>query len=124
MQRRSMLALAAAAAVAPQLALGQAAGPPPRRYFALMHTPGPAWDHAKGFRDQTGIAAHVGYMSGVFDQKQLVLGGPFLDESGGMMILDVATLEDAQAIANGDPTVKAGLLVVAVKPWLAVFSRP
>jgi hypothetical protein len=92
MKRRSMLGLAAAVAASPAAALGQAPGAPPKRYFALMHTPGPKWDSAKGFRDQAGIAGHVGYMSGFFARNQLVMGGPFLDESGGMMILDAPTL--------------------------------
>jgi len=120
MRRRAVLALAAAAAAAPSLAAAQAAPP---TYFVLIHSPGPLWDHAKGFRDQPGVAQHVGYMSAFADKGRLVMGGPFLDNSGGMMIFDVPTLQDAQAIAAADPTVKSGLLTVAVKPWLAAFSR-
>jgi uncharacterized protein YciI len=121
MQRRSILGLAAAALATP--ALAAAADAPQKRYFVLAHTPGPAWDHAKGFFDQPGLKAHLGYMQGVFAQGKIVLGGPFLDDSGGMMILDVATLEEARAVATADPTVKSGLLTVAVKPWLAAFAR-
>jgi uncharacterized protein YciI len=40
-----------------------------------------------------------------------------------MMILDVATVEEATAIAGADPTVKAGLLIVTVRPWMAAFAR-
>jgi uncharacterized protein YciI len=88
-----------------------------------MHAPGPRWDHARGFREQSRIADHVGYMKTVFDHGKGVLGGPFLDDSGGMLILDVPSLAEAQAIATSDPTVKAGLLSVTVKPWLAVLRR-
>ena len=122
-RRRSVLALGAAAATAPATsAIAAPEGPPPT-YFVLMHSPGPAWDHGKSFRDQPGVDAHVGYMSGFADKGQIVLGGPFLDNSGGMMVFDVASLEAAQAIAAADPTVKSGLLTVVVKPWLAVLSR-
>ena len=120
MQRRTVLALAAAAAAAPSLAPAQ--GPPPT-YFVLTHSPGPLWDHAKGFRDQPGLEQHLGYMSGYADKGRIVMGGPFLDNSGGMMIFDVPTIDDARAIAQADPTVKSGLLTVTVKPWLAAIRR-
>ena len=119
MLRRTVLALATAAAASPALA----ADAPPPTYFVLMHAPGPTWDHAKGFRDQPGVAAHLGYMSGYADKGRIVMGGPFLDNSGGMMIFDVATIEEARAIAEGDPTVKSGLLTVTVRPWLAAIRR-
>ena len=120
MQRRAVLALAAAAAGAPSLAPAQGAPP---TYFVLTHSPGPLWDHAKGFRDQPGLEQHLGYMSGFADKGRIVMGGPFLDNSGGMMIFDVPTIEDARTIAQGDPTVKSGLLTVTVKPWLAALAR-
>ena len=121
MQRRAVLALAATAVVgAPTRA---AAAPAPPTYFVLTHSPGPLWDHTKGFREQPGVAAHIGYMSGYADKGRIVMGGPFLDNSGGMMIFDGPSLDDARAIAEADPTVKSGLLTVTVKPWLAVLAR-
>lgn len=120
MLRRTVLTLAAGAAVAP--AMAGADGAPPT-YFVLTHSPGPLWDPAKGFREQPGLQQHLGYMSGFAGKGQIVMGGPFLDNSGGMMIFDVATLEAARAIAEADPAVKSGLLRVAVKPWLAALAR-
>lgn len=120
MDRRSLLTLTAAAVALPAAANADA---PPKRYFVLMHAPGPGWDHAKGFAEQPGVQHHIGYMKPIFDAGKIVLGGPFLDNSGGMMILDVATLEEATAIAVADPTVKAGLLMVTVRPWMAAFTR-
>ena len=119
MLRRTVLALATAAVASPALA----ADAPPPIYFVLAHAPGPLWDHAKAFRDQAGIGAHVGYMSGQADKGRLVMGGPFLDNSGGMMIFDVPTIDDARAIAQADPTVTSGLLTVTVKPWLVAIKR-
>jgi uncharacterized protein YciI len=87
----------------------------------LIHGPGPLWDHAKSFRDRPGLAQHLGYTSGYADKGRIV--GPFLDNSGGMMIFDVPTVEEAHTIADADPTVKSGLLTVAVKPWLAALRR-
>ena len=121
MDRRALLGLAAAL---PALAAVKArAEDGPKTYFVLMHMPGPKWDKTKSFRDQPGIGAHVAYMSGFADKKQLVMGGPFLDDSGGMMLFELASLAEARAIANADPTVRSGLLKVRVKPWLVAIAR-
>jgi uncharacterized protein YciI len=95
----------------------------PPTYFVLFHTPGPHWDEGKPFDEQPGIMDHVKYMGGFFAKGELVMGGPFLDNSGGMMVFAIATIEQARAIASDDPAVKAGLLTVNVKPWLAAFHR-
>jgi uncharacterized protein YciI len=124
MRRRALIALAAgAASVAPALALADASSLPPKRYFVLAHTPGPNWDPTRSYREQTGIDQHVAYMQDFFDRGTLVLGGPFLDNSGGMMIFDLDSAQEAQRVAEADPTVKSGLLAVKVKPWLAIFRE-
>ncbi len=122
MRRRALFALAAAG-LAPAAALADTSALPPRRYFVLVHTPGPKWDPTKGFRDQAGVEQHAAYMQDFFDRGALILGGPFFDNSGGMMIFDVDSAPEAQRIADGDPTVKSGLLTVTVKAWLAVFRQ-
>jgi uncharacterized protein YciI len=61
-------------------------------------------------------------MSGVEAKGRLLIGGPFLDDSGGMMVLKVGSMDEAEAIAGADPAVKAGLLQVKVRPWLAALG--
>jgi uncharacterized protein YciI len=123
MRRRALIALAAAASVAPAIAVADASSLPPKRYFVLAHAPGPKWDPTRGFREQAGIEQHTNYMQDFFDCGTLVLGGPFLDNSGGMMIFDLDSAQEAQRVAEDDPTVKSGLLAVTVKPWLAIFRQ-
>ena len=64
--------------------------------------------------------AHLAHMSNLAEQKKLVLAGPFLDEgeTRGICIYDVPTLEEAKLLAEEDPAVKAGRLVVEVRPWM------
>lgn len=92
-------------------------------YYVLMHSPGPAWQKGVQGTRQPGIEVHIEYMSGLLEKEQLLLGGPFLDDSGGIMILTVNSLEAAEAIAREDPAVQRGLLNVVVKPWLAALSN-
>ena len=95
----------------------------PIQFYVLFHSPGPGWDHAKSFEDQPGIQAHVGFLRGLFEDGKLHMGGPFLDNSGGMAVLAVSSLDEARRIGESDPTVKQGLLTVASKPWMAAFNR-
>jgi uncharacterized protein YciI len=112
-----------AARAAAQGAAAPATSSKPR--FVVFYAPGPAWDHSKSFQDQPGIKAHPRYLQSLLTEGRLVMGGAFQDDSNsGMSILDAASLEEARTIAESDPTVKAGLLKVEVKPWLAAFSRP
>lgn len=95
----------------------------PPVYFAIFHTPGPNWDWSKDYREQPGVMSHVEYMSGFSDAGKMVFGGPFLDGSGGMMILDAANMEEAEKAASENPTVKSGLLKFQIRPWMAVMVR-
>lgn len=92
-------------------------------WFVLMHTPGPAWNPEVSFVAQKGVSQHRSYMNEQLQQGNLVLGGPFQDNSGGMMILKVNSIELAMEIANEDPAVQSGLLNVEVKSWLTPLSR-
>ena len=95
---------------------------PPPVYYAFFHTPGPRWAEGAGFREQPGVGAHVQYMAQQLEAGRLVFGGPFLDDSGGMMVLRADSQAEAVAIAEADPTVLDGLLRVAVKPWMMAMN--
>jgi len=120
--RRTFLA-ASAAASAGMAASVPAAGAAPPTYFVIQHSPGPAWRPGVDFRQQPGLGEHGRYYSQIMDKGLIVMGGPFLDNSGGMQILSTATEAEAQAIAAADPGVKSGLLTAKVRPWMAAFVR-
>lgn len=94
----------------------------PSIFYALFHSPGARWQEGIGFREQPGVGAHVQYMAQQQQAGLLVFGGPFLDDSGGMMVLRADSIEEAVAIAEADPTVLDGLLKVAVKPWMMAMN--
>lgn len=92
--------------------------PTPSIFFVLIHTPGENWVDSLSFQEQPNVMEHVKYMSTFLKSKKLIMGGPFLDNSGGMMIYKCEKIEEAEKIANDDPCVKNGLLNVEVKQWL------
>ena len=92
-------------------------------FHVILHTPGDAWQAGGGFQDQPGIMAHVEYMAGLLEAGTLAFGGPFLDDSGGMALLRVADLAEAERVAKADPTVQNKLLNARVVPWMVAMSR-
>lgn len=72
-------------------------------------------------------ADHLAYIDRLHDDGTLVIAGPVDDGSDlrGISIFRVDSLEKAVALAEGDPSVRAGRLKVEVHPWyapLGVFS--
>jgi uncharacterized protein YciI len=64
---------------------------------------------------------HLAYMNGMAQQGKLVLAGPILLKTGdrrGVIAYRAATLDEAKKLAEGDPAVKAGRLVVELHPWM------
>ena len=92
---------------------------PQPTYYVVTQTPGPAWKADVDFRNQP-LADHFQYWSHL-QSGPLVIGGPLLDGSGGMIILDVPSADAARAIAAADPAVRTGLLIATVRPWQVVL---
>ena len=93
--------------------------------YVVFHTPGPNWKPGVPVFQQEGLQAHVQYFHGLLDSGKLVLGGPFLDEAaGGMMIPEPGlTRQDIEAFAMADPTVVSGLLRASVREWLVGMKK-
>lgn len=66
---------------------------------------------------QKGHLAHLGKMA---DMGKLVGAGPLLDngELRGILIFNLASADEALALAQQDPAVTSGRLIVEVHPWL------
>ncbi|MEA3199091.1 MAG: uncharacterized protein QOE90_519 [Thermoplasmata archaeon] len=86
-------------------------------YHVVMHAPGPKWQEGTAFGDQPGIRGHVAHWMALLTEGALAHGGPFLDDSGGMMVARLDA-EQAEAFAAQDPAVKEGVLTYSIRPWL------
>lgn len=62
---------------------------------------------------------HLAYISSLAADRKICASGPFGDdgEIRGILIFSTTTIEEAQALANADPAVQAGRLVVEIHPW-------
>lgn len=88
----------------------------------MFHTPGPEWKHGLPYPEQPGIEKHVGFVRRLLEDGHLLMGGPFGDEaSGGMLVVQSASLDEATALANEDASI-GHLLEVYVRPWRIAMS--
>jgi uncharacterized protein YciI len=95
-----------------------------RTLAVVFHRPGPKWNNDLGFREQDGIAEHVAYYRALHEAGKLELGGPYLDDSGGMMVVrEGVNAAQLAEIAEADPAVVCGLLTIEVKEWFVAMDR-
>ncbi len=89
-----------------------------KQYFMVFLSKGPdrSQDSITAAKIQEG---HLNNISRLMEEKKMILAGPFLDEGNvvGIFIFDVPTIEEATALANTDPAVKAGRLKATIRPW-------
>lgn len=92
-------------------------------YYAVIISPGPAWDYSKKRDDQIGIMEHRKYMASLLGHA-MSEGGPFDDALGGLAVLNAESIAEARAIAERDPAVQRGLLKVEVHKWRLHRAEP
>jgi uncharacterized protein YciI len=88
-------------------------------YFLIIHKPGPAWIEGKGFHEQP-LLEHGAHIHNLYQEGILLEGGPFLDHSGGMALIKVDSLEQAEGIINKDPAILSGVFTADLHPWMRV----
>ena len=71
-------------------------------------------------------AAHMAHLGKMYELGYADSSGPVEDESdiSGITIYNVPTLKMADSLANADPMVKAGRLVIEIHPWWAAKGFP
>lgn len=98
---------------------------PSRIRYVVFHKPGPQWQPGIDFREQAGVEQHVQHYLKLHEQGKLELGGPFLlQDAGGMMVATKAVSQpELEAFAASDPAVQSGLLIYEVRPWLTAMEH-
>jgi uncharacterized protein YciI len=88
-------------------------------YLALL-TRGAKWTPEKTPATEELQKAHIANIVRLADMKKLVVAGPFGDNGQlrGIFVFKVASLEEARALTETDPSVKAGRLAIELHPWL------
>jgi uncharacterized protein len=90
-------------------------------YQVAFYRKGPAWTASKTPELEKLQSEHMAHIGKMADTGKLIIAGPFMDNGDlrGMLIFRVDTPEEAKALAEQDPAVKAGRLVLEWHPWFA-----
>jgi uncharacterized protein YciI len=88
----------------------------PKITFLVIYRPGPAWLAGKSVSEQP-LKEHGKYMLDLYVKGSMKFAGPFTDNSGGGVILEVADESQAEAIVAEDPAVKSGVFICEMHPW-------
>jgi uncharacterized protein YciI len=89
-----------------------------KQYFMVFLKAGSnrTQDSATAAKIQEG---HLNNITRLFNEKKMVLAGPFMDEGmyKGIFIFDVTAEEEVKKLLQTDPAVKAGRLDYEIHPW-------
>lgn len=66
---------------------------------------------------------HASYLKSLDEKGQLVLGGPFSDFKGGIVIVKAESYEEAKKVAELEPCVKEGFESYEIRKWEVAHEK-
>lgn len=92
------------------------------RVWTVVFRPGPSWVPGRSVYEQE-LEGHGLYHQQLLEQGVLLLGGPFIDDAGGVALLLAADAEGARSLVEADPAIQSGVFEAEVHPQHVVFNR-
>ena len=87
--------------------------------FMILWAAGPAWVPGQSVRQQPYWAQHAAFMDQLFENGTVVLGGPFADSTGSLVIVEAENENEVADLFANDPFVVHGIFVLSSrKQWL------
>jgi uncharacterized protein YciI len=88
-------------------------------YFGVLRR-GPAWTAQHTPENEKIQKGHMAHINRTAETGKLVVAGPLSDGGNirGILVYKVGSADEARALAEADPAVKAGRLVVDIHAWL------
>ncbi|MEZ4801419.1 MAG: hypothetical protein R2797_01505 [Gelidibacter sp.] len=96
-----------------------------QQYFMAFLKAGPNRSEDKAEVDSL-QKLHLAHLSKMYKMGYTDISGPFGDDGDirGISIYNVPTFEMADSLANSDPMVKSGRLMIEIHPWWAAKGYP
>lgn len=82
----------------------------------VIYRPGPSWLQGKPASEQP-LKEHGQYMLSLYEKGFIKIAGPFTDDAGGALVLQVPDESVARRIVSEDPAVKTGVFVHEIHGW-------
>jgi len=87
--------------------------------FMILWAPGPAWVPGKTVREQPYWAHHADFMDPLFENGTVVLGGPFADATGSLVVVEAENEQEVADLFARDPFVVHDIFALSLrKQWL------
>ena len=96
-----------------------------QQYFIAFLKSGPNRSQTREEADSL-QSLHLAHLGSMYEKGYADISGPFGDdgEIRGITVYNVPTQEMADSLANMDPMVRAGRLVIEIHPWWAAKGFP
>lgn len=89
--------------------------------YVVRYRPGAAYEASKPLLRQD-LRDHEGYMRRQTEAGVIIAAGPTFDAAGGLVLINAASLPDAEAFIRNDPAVIAGIFAGEATDWRPVFD--
>ncbi len=89
-------------------------------YILGLLVKGPQWTPAPSSELAKLQEAHLAHLRSMAASGKLIVAGPLTDGGTirGILVFKLESVDEARALAEADPAVKAGRLAVELHPWL------
>jgi uncharacterized protein len=88
------------------------------RRVIVRFAAGPAWERGGPIREQPGWDAHAAFIDALIERGTMVMGGPFSDNTGSMILLEGVGAAEAERLVAGDPFLENGVFVLdEIREW-------
>ncbi|MBA3677154.1 MAG: hypothetical protein H0W74_07085 [Sphingosinicella sp.] len=88
--------------------------------FAILYRPGPGWKAGLPMQKQA-LREHAQYYQTALRQGRVFAGGALAKIDGGLAILRMSSLDEAEAFLAADPALLNGTFVGEVHAWTPRF---
>ena len=86
--------------------------------FMILWAPGPAWVLGKTVREQPEWTEHAAFMDQLFANGTVIMGGPFTDGTGSLVLVEAEEESEVRTLIDNDPFVVQRIFVLSsLKQW-------
>lgn len=87
--------------------------------FVILWGPGPAWVEGKTVREQPYWTEHADFMDPLFENGTVILGGPFADATGSLVVVEAESEQEVADLFARDPFLEHGIFALkSLKQWV------
>jgi uncharacterized protein YciI len=86
--------------------------------FVIFWAPGPAWTLGKTVREQAFWTEHAAFMDQLFENGTVIMGGPFSDGTGSLVLVEAEEENEIRTVFANDPFVVHKIFALdSLKKW-------